>query len=475
MKTEKVLPNVSNFIKSIRDVGYTFEVAIADIIDNSISANASFIKILAFSSPELQVNILDDGYGMDEKELVEAMRLASKNPNIQRAKNELGKFGLGLKTASFSQCKKLTVISKKNNQISIKQWDLDYIEKENEWFLITPKIESYKNNIFYKELQNLDSGTLVIWENIDRYQKNRFSSKIEKLSKHLSLVFHRFLEIGFNPLKIYVNNNHLKPFNPFNPDNMATLEKKTEIIRFLNHKIEVTPYILPHHSKVTKEEWEYYATDDGYTKSQGFYLYRGKRLLIYGTWWGLLKPSDSTKLVRIKIDITNDQDELWGIDVKKSTANPISELKQDLKRILFESIKDGIKPYSKRAKKIQDKMTINFWNLAIQNNKIYFKINKEHPILNTLIKQMPDKIKILFEIYLKSLENYIPLEAIEHHLQQNSKDISQKELLTKDDIQILVEQLKEVGMEDEDIQKLLKTEIFKDNEEILNEKLLSKN
>ena len=240
MKTEKVLPNVSNFIKSIRDVGYTFDVAVADIIDNSISANASFVKILAFSSPRIQVNILDNGFGMDEKELVEAMRLASKNPYIQRAKNELGKFGLGLKTASFSQCKKLTVISKKDNQISIKQWDLDYIEKENEWLLITPKIESYKNNIFYKELQNLDSGTLVIWENIDRYQKNIFSSKIAKLSKHLSLVFHRFLETSFNSLKIYINNNHLKPFNPFNPDNMATLEKKTEIIRFLNHKIEVT-------------------------------------------------------------------------------------------------------------------------------------------------------------------------------------------------------------------------------------------
>ena len=475
MKTEKVLPNVSNFIKSIRDIGYTFEVAIADIIDNSISANASFIKVLALSYPELEINILDDGYGMDKKELIEAMRLASKNPNIQREKNELGKFGLGLKTASFSQCKKLTVISKKNNIISIRQWDLDYIENQNEWLLITPNKDLYEDNEYFQELKNLDSGTLVIWENIDRYKKDRFASKIDNLMSHLSLVFHRFLEKSFNPLNIYVNDNKLKPFNPFNPEHMATLEKKTEIIRFSNHKIEVTPYILPHHSKVTKEEWDYYATIDGYTKTQGFYLYRENRLLIYGTWWGLLKASDATKLVRIKIDTTNEQDELWGIDVKKSTANPITELKQDLKRILQESIKDGVKPYNKRAKKIEDKTIINFWDLAVNDKKIYFKINKEHPIYKKLENKLDSKIKILFDIYLKSLEHYIPLEAIEYHIQQNSHNISQKELLTEDDIIKLVNQLKDVGMEKDDIEKLLKTEIFKDRKEFVYEQLLSKN
>jgi len=475
MKTERVLPNVANFIQSIRDVGYTFEVAVADILDNSISADANEIKILALSHPKLTVNILDNGSGMDEKELIEAMRLASKNPNLQRAKKELGKFGLGLKTASFSQCKKLTVISKKNNKLSIRQWDLDYIEKQNEWLLITPEMNDYTDNPYFQELQSMDSGTLVIWEKIDRYKKDRFSSKIDILINHLSLVFHRFLEKNFNSLNIYVNENKLKVFNPFNPEHLATLEKKTEIIRFLDHKIEVTPYILPHHSKVSKKEWEYYATNDGYTKSQGFYLYRENRLLIYGTWWGLLKPSDATKLVRIKIDITNDQDELWGIDVKKSTANPITELKQDLKRILDESIKDGIKPYSKRAKKIEDKTTINFWDLAINDKKIYFKINKEHPIYKKLENKLDENIKILLDIYLKSLEHYIPLEAIEYHLQQNSHSISQKELLSDNDIEELIRQLKEVGMDKDEIEKLLKTEIFKDKKELVNEQLLSEN
>ncbi|WP_457748295.1 ATP-binding protein [Sulfurimonas sp.] len=475
MKTEKVLPNVSNFIKSIRDVGYTFEVAVADIIDNSISAKATFVKILAISQPELQIGILDNGYGMNEEELVEAMRLASKNPDMQRAKNELGKFGLGLKTASFSQCKKLTVISKKDTIVSIKQWDLDYIEEKDDWLLITPDMDDYQKNTFYQELKQLENGTLVIWENIDRYKKDRFSSKIDTLTDHLSLVFHRFLEKSFTPVSLYVNNSKLKPFNPFNPENMATFEKKTEIIRFANHKIEITPYILPHHKKVSKQEWDYYATNDGYTKTQGFYLYRENRLLIYGTWWGLLKPSDATKLVRIKIDITNEQDKLWGIDVKKSTANPIPELKQDLKRILTESIKDGIKPYSKRAKKIQDKTEIKFWDLVINNGKIYFKINKEHPIYIKIKENMTNRTSSIFDIYLKGLEHYMPLEAIEYHLQQSSHDVSQKELLTNEDIDKLIKQLQDVGMNKNDIEKLLKTEIFKDRQELVDAKLLSKN
>jgi len=142
---------------------------------------------------------------------------------------------------------------------------------------------------------------------------------------------------------------------------------------------------------------------------------------------------------------------------------------------LQESIKDGIKPYSKRAKKIQDKTTINLWDLAINDKKIYFKINKEHPIYSKLKNKISRDIKLLFDIYLKSLEHYMPLEAIEYHIQQNSHDISQKELLTDEDVSLLVEQLKNVGMDDTEIKKLLKTDIFKDRQELIDEQLLSKN
>ena len=141
--TEVVNPNVGNFIESIRDIGYSFEVAVADLIDNSLTAGCSNLEIVLTPEPQLMFSILDDGGGMFEQELVEAMRLATRNPKEIRSKNDLGRFGLGLKTASFSQCRKLTVVSKKDEKISARQWDLDYISEKNEWLLITPS--EYEN------------------------------------------------------------------------------------------------------------------------------------------------------------------------------------------------------------------------------------------------------------------------------------------------------------------------------------------
>src|SRR5690606_12525641 len=161
-----------------------------------------------------------------------------------------------------------------------------------------------------------------------------------------------------SPLKISINNHQLKPFNPFNPENSATQQLTAEKIKIKGENIVVQPYILPHHSKVSQAEYNKYATEDGYIKSQGFYLYRANRLLIYGTWWRLHKSIDAHKLVRIKIDIPNNQDQYWGIDIKKSTASPNEEIKKDLKRIISQVTEKGSRPYTGRGRKIEDK-TVN--------------------------------------------------------------------------------------------------------------------
>lgn len=469
MKTEIVNPNISNFIESLRDLGYTFEIAVADIIDNCISANASNIEIYTVPTPEITLHILDNGHGMTEEELTEAMRLATKNPSETRANQDLGRFGLGLKTASFSQCKKLTVISKKNESISVKQWDLDFISKENQWKLITPEITQFKNYIFYNKLELSISGTLVIWEEIDRYKSEHFTPKIEILRSHLSLVFHRFLEgsDSFNRLTIILNNNPLKPFNPFNANHAATMEKETEIIKIFNHPIKITPFLLPHHSKTSQQEWNTLATNDGYIKSQGFYLYRLNRLLIHGTWWGLHKATDAHKLVRIKIDITNQQDKYWGIDIKKSTAHPIPELKKDLKRIIGQVTKEGARPFTKRGRKITDKTITRFWEIIPIDNEFRFCLNRTHPIYNKLLQNLSTESIYWLNTYLKSIEAYLPLESIQSQLQQNPHELKQKKALSNNDIIELVKALKKSGLDDEYIEKLLKTEIFKNNKNLL--------
>ncbi len=467
VQTEKVTPNISNFVKSLRDVGYSYEIAVADIIDNSITAKAANIYIYTVPEPEIVLAILDNGIGMNNQELVEAMRLASKNPEDKREKNDLGRFGLGLKTASFSQCKKLTVISKKNNKISAKQWDLDFISMKNEWLLISPP--KFDHFPLFEELNKQDSGTLVIWENLDRFQKQTYSDSIDKLRKHLSLVFHRFLDGSavFKRLDISINNNPVKPFNPFNSEHPATQCLSEEKIKLHNSEITVSPYILPHHSKLSQQEYEQYSTEEGYTKSQGFYLYRANRLLIYGTWWGMHRAIDAHKLVRVKIDISNSRDDLWGIDIKKSTAAPINEIKTDLKRIIKLITEKGSRPFTGRGKKIKDNAVNRFWHLVPVNGDLRFALNHSHPLYEHLNIKLKKSDFEMLDIYLKGLQQYLPLEAIQAQLQENPHQINQEGILAKEDIENLVLKLKSAGLSKEYIDSLLKTEIFKDNEELL--------
>lgn len=463
-----VNPNVGNLITSLRDIGYTFEIAVADIIDNSISVNSKNVQILALSQPTKIVCILDDGNGMDELQLVEAMRLATQNPLIQRSQVDLGRFGLGLKTASFSQCKKLTVASKVDGNLSIKQWDLDFISEKNEWLLLTPDVSKFQHISLFKSLQESVSGTIIIWEDLDRLQIQNFPELIDNLRKHLSLVFHRFLELdGSKKLQITVNNNKLEAFNPFNSSNAATQQINEEKIKVYDEIITIQPFILPHHSKISQQDFERYATDEGYTKSQGFYLYRANRLLIYGTWWGLHKISDAHKLVRIKIDITNTQDSYWGIDIKKSTAKPVAIIKEDLKRIISQVTERGSRPFTGRGKKIEDKLTKRFWDLQPGNDQIKFTLAYDHPLYEELSTTLSDKSKELLNIYLKGIQAYLPLEAIQAQLNQNPHLIQQETLMDESDILRLSEILKGLDLDKDAISILMKTEIFKNRKELL--------
>lgn len=470
MKKEIVSPNVRNFIMSLRDVGYTFDVAVADVLDNSIAAEASEIHIHMLPEPDLIFCMLDNGNGMSNKDLVEAMRLGTKNPNDTRSKLDLGRFGLGLKTASFSQCTKLTVISKKSNKISAKQWDLNYIAKEDEWALLTPTLRQLNHLPLFKQLKAQESGTLIVWQLIDSVSKDDLSSTISGLRKHLSLVFHQFLEGApkYKAITITINNNPLKPFNPFNTSHPATQQLASEKLKINKSIIIVQPYILPHHSKLSQQEYEQYATEDGYIKSQGFYLYRARRLLIYGTWWGLHRANDAHKLVRIKVDITNEQDKLWDIDIKKSTASPVPEIKNDLKNIIRQVTEKGSRPYTGRGRKIEDKTTTKFWELVPHDSGLRFALNQSHPLLEKLHEDLSESNRQLLDMYLKGLQAYLPLESIQAQLQQNPYELQQTTMLTDEDIKDIATKLKLAGLSEEAIKELLKTEIFKNHEELLN-------
>jgi len=433
---KEILPDASSLIQSLRNIGYSFETAIADIIDNSITANAKNIDIFFKNdNHNLHFAILDDGIGMNEKELLNAMKPGSFNPLDLRNETDLGRFGLGLKTASFSQCRKLTVVSKQNNAIHAMEWDLDYVLKTNRWEIrILDEIET--DSLFGTEkLKNRSSGTLVIWNKIDRITENsisenrhHFNEHIKHLRKHLELVFHRFLDGRETkpPLKIRLKSNLLKPFDPFMRKYMATQELPTEEIILNGGKIIIKPYIIPHYSKLSKQDYEYYAGAGGYNKNQGFYIYRNKRLLISGTWFRIIPQKDLYKLARIQIDLPNSLDHLWNIDIKKSTSSPPPSVRERLKKIIEKIAGSSKKVYASRGHK-SFSISQPVWFREAKNSGIFYRINRNHLLSEKFIKTLNIEQENEFKAILSLIEENIPKEIIYNDMIDSPKDIKNGE------------------------------------------------
>ena len=122
LKAEIAKPNPKSTINSYRSFGYNLSTAISDIIDNSISAYANEIRLeYKWNGKDSFISICDNGIGMNHSELVLAMTPGSKDPEEERSEKDLGRFGMGLKTASFSQCRRLTCITKKESYATIKR------------------------------------------------------------------------------------------------------------------------------------------------------------------------------------------------------------------------------------------------------------------------------------------------------------------------------------------------------------------
>ena len=324
--------------QTLRGLGYTLSSAVADIVDNSISAGATDIQIDIDLSPadrEQRIFILDNGCGMSEDKLISAMAIGSTSPLAHRSLSDLGRFGLGLKSASFSQCRRLVVLSKEKGKACGFCWDLDYIEKANVWELlrVTPD-----NNPCFALLDDLEHGTVVVWEKIDRSFgealdqakdgiKTPLYQQITALKHHLMLTFHRFLEA--RSCSISVNRQKLAGWNPFFETSPAKPKQFPETY-WPDHgepKVLLQSHVLPHPSACSGP---LSLTGVPVEDLQGFYVYRNRRLISYGTWLGLrgLPKAPEFALARIRVDIGNDDDGGWELDVRKCQLNPPAELRR---------------------------------------------------------------------------------------------------------------------------------------------------
>jgi len=418
-QAEYAVPNPKSTINSYRSFGYNLPTSIADIVDNSISANSKRIDILFnWDGSKSSISILDNGDGMSISELITAMTPGSKNPDDLREQSDLGRFGMGLKTASFSQCKRLTVISKKNLEINHRCWDIDYINRTNKWALL--------NYVSNKELINIldqhNTGTLVLWENLDRIVgdsgsdneavKSAFYSELVVVSNHLSLVFHKYIEQ--KKIAITINGNILQAWNPFLLDLIPKPEMgPTEPI---SEGVTVTYYILPHMSRISQEAYQKSGGPLGWFNQQGFYIYRGDRLLVAGDWLGLEKKRDYSKLARIEVNFTNDNDFNWNLDIKKSVAYPPLELRKDLIRIARTATFKSAKIYNWRSQKILTELTGEVkiqktWYDEVNRDGIKkYKINRSHPLIKEIL--LLDNNKNLIKEAFKIIEDNIPIDLI---------------------------------------------------------------
>lgn len=420
-----VRPRAASLIESLRAFGYDLKTALADLIDNSITARAKSIWIdFHWNGPDSCISVTDDGRGMSAPELLEAMRIGSQSPLEERESEDLGRFGLGMKTASFSQCRYLTVRSKVTDNKTIESlcWDLDYVSECGEWRVL--KNISSAATDHSKRLSELKSGTVILWESMDRIvgnedvddetAKDNFFARIDELKEHLAMVFHRFMS-GTSPLVICINNRVVEPWDPYLENEEATQRLPDERFKLRGQEILVIPYILPHHSKIDQETHEKTAGPQGWNAHQGFYIYRNGRLLVPGDWLGLgFQKEEHFKLARIMLDIPNSMDDLWAIDVRKARAHPPTELRKDLRRIARLTRQKASDIYRHRGKVVARSTAAAYvfaWEKKVKHGKIFYRINRKHPLVKESLNCSPEE-KDRIRALLVLLEETIPVPSI---------------------------------------------------------------
>ncbi len=423
-------PHAASLIEGMRDFGYTLETAMADIIDNSITAGASRVEIVAETIGEDPwIAIIDNGKGMDEAELVEAMRPGSRNPLDERAGHDLGRFGLGLKSASFSQCRQLTVISRCDGRISAATWDLDKVAKTNVW-----KVDFEDDLTDMPSTDRLaETGTIVLWRKLDRLSTgyindaNKRAAEINKAlsaaERHLRLCFHRYME-GFRPrLSLLLNGRKLQPIDPFASQHKATQPDPVEVLPLAKGNVETQCYTLPHHKMVSKSEWDDLGGPEGHLRTQGFYIYREKRLIIAGSWLGLARQTELTKLSRVRVDIPNTMDADWKIDVRKANAQMPPVVRDRLRKIVERLQGTSKRTYKRRGQKLVDETKLPFWTRNLKDGKIFYRPNSDHPAISGFADSLPEEFRHGFRTCLKLVGAGLPMESLHADMLGGAEDV----------------------------------------------------
>jgi hypothetical protein len=422
MNRKLAIPDAAPLVISLRSVGYTLETSLADIIDNSITAKATEVHInIKWNKDLAYISVIDNGYGMNEDDLHQAMKIGSKNPIDPRSNDDLGRFGMGLKTASFSLCRRLTVGSKLSGSdtICVRVWDIDNVMDSNKWELFDDSSTSAWKDALSR-FDTYEQGTIVVMEKLDRFITEnysdeaigRFWQRIADMERHLSMVFHRFLS-GVQAIRIFINGEKIELWDPFMRNSLATQEFREEYLEYNGKSIRAHAFILPHHSKLSIKEYDEAGGNSGWLDQQGFYVYRNKRLIVPGTWFKMLRKNEPGQLARIQLDLTGDMDFEWKVDVKKSSAAPPAILRENIRRIARTAQEASRKVYYYRGAVInqQNKVEDNdaIWEQASVRERTFFRINHNHALLSGVFSELSNDSKKKLKTFISLVEGFAPM------------------------------------------------------------------
>ena len=451
-RTFECPPAAENLLNSMRSIGYSFNTAIADVIDNSVAAGATEVSIWMEASPEKEnyVVIKDNGRGMSKEVLIEAMRYAGTNPEETRSEKDLGRFGLGMKTASLSQCRNLTVLTKQDGVLLGAVWDLDHIAESKSWSLILLGEEDMRKVPGYQLLENEEHGTCVVWRNFDVFSTDEktaamsLNAKMQKAEDHLALCFHRFLLGKEAPrMAIRIGRREIRPKDPFFEFHVTSNNKSSsyineDVIHLGEQEIRTKGYTLPLLKDLSEKDISLLGlANDKVSDNQGFFIYRCNRLISWGSWLGIVAKSNVTRLTRVKVDISNDLDALWSLDIKKSKAIPPKEIKDKLRSRMNTWIRPS---YNKEAahldripKTASDREEL--WHItALENKKFCLNINMDSQLCQTLINMVEPRNQAFVRNFLKLLSESLPYNTLNRLFNQESRYESELSTSAKEDV-----------------------------------------
>ena len=424
---------------SLRSMGYSFESAVADVVDNSISAHAQNVRILFPTNPmdELALGILDDGDGMNSDVLFEAMRYGCISAEKERTEEDLGRFGMGMKSASLSQCRCLTVVSYEDKKLNGFTWDYNHIIETQDWMIQELDPAEIEALPYIQKLKEQENGTIVIWQDFDVLSNSSggqvYSTLIDlrsSLESTLALIYHRYLSgVGTSRLNLYINELDIKPLDPFLEQHPKTTIKKEIELDILDSSgvermIKIRPFILPFATELKEKDKKLIGGIENLRAKQGFYVYRNKRLIIWGTWFGMKQRAELTKNARIRVDIPNSLDDIWSIDIKKQQATIPKQILHRLKKAVEDALEFSVRQqtYRGRTEKANENIDYIWDRKRGRNNTFFYLINRESKLFQFVREKMSDEDYGYLEMLLTEIENNLPIQQL--YIDKSNESVS---------------------------------------------------